>query len=175
MSLRLILPTSESFRYMARYVSEKKSTSHGKSNIQSIRLSLSPITSLRFSTLFLHLTAANMLRSNGILYAAALLSNILRTVNSASLSSHPTSCSPCPDLNGTFSVNQLGLYPENVDFNVDSCLLYIGYEAAFLDDPSIHHRLLTMLKCLIQCYNGDSRSLSKHHGDHLFPQYYAYV
>ncbi|CAI6331578.1 unnamed protein product [Periconia digitata] len=67
-----------------------------------------------------------MPRFNEILCAAASLSNILLTVNSSPLPNGFTARTSCPDLNGTFSIEQLGLYPENVDFDVNSCLLYIG-------------------------------------------------
>ncbi|ORX94787.1 TRI14-like protein [Clohesyomyces aquaticus] len=32
----------------------------------------------------------------------------------------------CPSPNGTFEINQYQLYPENVDFDFDTCLLYLG-------------------------------------------------
>jgi hypothetical protein len=37
----------------------------------------------------------------------------------------------CPDVDGTFIINQLGLYPENSDFDTNSCELYIGYGAPY--------------------------------------------
>ncbi|PVI00926.1 hypothetical protein DM02DRAFT_728209 [Periconia macrospinosa] len=77
-----------------------------------------------------------MFRFNGIICAAALLPNVLLAVYSTSLPSHPASGVPCPNPNGTFSVNQLGLYPENADFNAESCLLYIS--ALFNATLAIH-------------------------------------
>lgn len=83
-----------------------------------------------------------MFRLNSKLCAAALLSNILSTAHGASVSSHSTSRAPCPDLNGTFAVNQLALYPENVDFDPNSCLMYIGYGNHL--NERIHLPLLTL-------------------------------
>jgi hypothetical protein len=32
----------------------------------------------------------------------------------------------CPPFSGNFTINQYQLYPENVDFDTDNCLLYLG-------------------------------------------------
>lgn len=33
----------------------------------------------------------------------------------------------CPPFKGTFTIKQYQLYPENADFDFQSCLLYIGF------------------------------------------------
>jgi hypothetical protein len=33
----------------------------------------------------------------------------------------------CPQFNGSFVIDSYQLYPENADFDFDSCLLYIGF------------------------------------------------
>jgi len=32
----------------------------------------------------------------------------------------------CPPFSGDFTIHNYKLYPENVDFDFDSCLLYVG-------------------------------------------------
>lgn len=82
-----------------------------------------------------------MLRSNAILCAAGFLFTTLLSVNGASIPSRSISSAPCPELNGTFFVDQPGLYPENVDFDPNSCRLYIRYDTNFLQDAATQTQL----------------------------------
>ncbi len=38
----------------------------------------------------------------------------------------------CPPFSGNFTIHQYQLYPENADFDFNSCLLYIGYVASLV-------------------------------------------
>ncbi|KAF2467269.1 uncharacterized protein BDR25DRAFT_376200 [Lindgomyces ingoldianus] len=69
-----------------------------------------------------------MLRSKRTAIGAIALLASVTFVNSLPSSPKPQLAprAPCADVKGTFSINQLQLYPENADFDFHSCLLYIG-------------------------------------------------
>lgn len=82
-----------------------------------------------------------MLRFNTMLCAAGFLSTTLLSVNGASIPSRSISSTSCPELNGTFFIDQPGLYPENVDFDPNSCRLYIRYDTHFHQDAATQTQL----------------------------------
>lgn len=79
---------------------------------------------------------------------------MISTVSSASIPSRSGPSTSCPELNGTFFVNQPGLYPENVDFDPNSCLLYIRYDTGSIREAALHAHLLTRPSALFNATIG---------------------
>lgn len=70
----------------------------------------------------------NGMLSNALVLASTLATVIAASVPSVSLSPRefPEYPSHCPPFQGTFVIDQYKLYPENADWDLKSCLLYIG-------------------------------------------------
>ena len=62
------------------------------------------------------------------LLSALLISDAIAFPTSQQLGPRQGGAKPgrCPDVTGTFMIEQYQLYPENADFDFNSCLLYLG-------------------------------------------------
>jgi len=61
-----------------------------------------------------------------MLLSSFLLTSALSILTSAHPNPHPHRAN-CPPFAGDFTIKQYQLYPENADFDFNTCKLYIGY------------------------------------------------
>ena len=73
----------------------------------------------------------------GLSAIAAVLASSLVEAFSATPAKEISPRARCPDVDGTFIIDQLGLYPENSDFDLNTCLLYIGYVVLYVPTASL--------------------------------------